>query len=325
LAEFFSLRDTCVNIRILGIRVHTRRLLIPSHFPPLGCSNTAVQCLNMSAQLTFNDTKPPLIIFSSRLKLHPDGLMPLHQAIVCVVDHGNHQLQQRRRRSVLRPDIYVYQIMCNQLNRVQILRSISGCWRFKCPRASTVTNALIRLTCAMFKPLTVSKYNKKIKMGFHHSMLTSICGGFRGARRFVIRLWCIICLVTRWGGEEVGGTSTQPPVNVPSGPNDFNIFALKTQPPPSPCHHEPPRGPTVTTEITPLAPTTRVSGSTQAIPLESSTLRKHYDQEETENHHSRWSLIWERLEDVKTLQSKRHCRPRVANERGGHGGGGAST
>ena len=111
----------------------------------------------------------------------------------------------------------------------------------------------------MFEPLTVSEYYKKIQMGFHHSVLTPICGVFGGARRFVSRLWCIICVVTRWGGEEVGGTSTQLPANVTSGQNDFNIFALKTQPPPSPCYHEPPRGPTVTIKITPLVPTTRVS------------------------------------------------------------------
>ena len=95
--------------------------------PLLGCNNTMAQRLNMSAQLTFNTTKPPLILCSSRSRLYLQGIMPMHQAIACAVDHGNHQLQEHRRRSVLRPAIYECQIICNQLNRVQILRSISSC------------------------------------------------------------------------------------------------------------------------------------------------------------------------------------------------------
>jgi len=41
--------------------------------PLLGCNNTTAQCLNMSAQLTFNTTKPPLNLCSSRPKLHHEG------------------------------------------------------------------------------------------------------------------------------------------------------------------------------------------------------------------------------------------------------------
>jgi len=168
-----------------------------------------VQGLNMSAHLTFNTTKPPLNLCSPRSKLHHEGMMPLHKAITCAVDHGDRQLQQRRRRSILRLAIYECQIICNQLNRVQMLRSISSCWRFKCPRASSVTTAPIRLTYAMLRQLTVSEFYEKIKLGLHQSVVTFNCGILAGAktRRFVTRFWCIICLVTRRGGEGVEDTS----------------------------------------------------------------------------------------------------------------------
>ena len=103
------------------------------------------------------------------------------------------------------------QIICNRSNRVQILRSISSRWRFKCPRGSTVTNALIKVAYAMVEKITVSEFfYKKIKRGFHHSaqiLVTSLC--------------LIICVVNRWGGEGVGG-STQAPANAPIGPNDLD-------------------------------------------------------------------------------------------------------
>jgi len=194
---------------------------------PLGCNNTTGQGLNMSAQLTFNTKKSPLNLCSPRSKLHHEGMMPLHEAIACAVDHGDRQLRQRRRRSILRLAIYECQIICNQLSRVQMLRSISSCWRFKCPWASTVTTAPIRLTYAMLRPLTVSEYYEKIKLGLHQSVVTIICGVLVGAQRFVTRLWCIICLVTRRIGEGVEDTSDQSPVNPPSGPNECNIVALK--------------------------------------------------------------------------------------------------
>jgi len=92
------------------------------------------------------------------------------------------------------------------------------------------------------------------------------------------------------------------------------------QPPSSHWHHKPPRGSTVTIEITQRLPITCV-----LIPPESSTFREHYAQAKTEYHHIMWSLIWERFEDVKTLASKHLWRSRVANERGGQGGGGASA
>jgi len=153
--------------------------------------------------------------------------MPLHEAIACAVDHGDRQLQHRRRRCVPRPAMYECQIICNQFNRVQILRSISSCWRFKCPRASTVTTAPIRLALAVFEPFTVCEYYKKTKTRLHQGVSTFICGAVGRAQTFVSRVWCIICEVSCWGGEGVGGTTAHPPVNELSGLHDCKIFALK--------------------------------------------------------------------------------------------------
>ena len=57
--------------------------------------------------------------------------------------------------------------------------------------------------------------------------MTFICGVLVGAQRFVSRLWCIVCLVTRRGGEGVEDTNNKSPVNPPSGPNECDIVALK--------------------------------------------------------------------------------------------------
>ena len=97
-------------------RAHTMMVHTYSHVtapPPLGYNNTTELCLNSSVQFTLNVTKPQLIQSSSRFWVYQERIMPLHHAIACFVDHGNLQLQQRARKSVLRLDIYVYQIMCN--------------------------------------------------------------------------------------------------------------------------------------------------------------------------------------------------------------------
>jgi len=151
--------------------------------------------------------------------------MPLHHAIACLVDHGNFQLQRRARKSVLRLDIYVYQIISNPSNRVQMLRSISSRWRFKSPRGSTVTNAPIKLTSIMVEKTTVSQFfYKKIKMGFDHIVWTPLCWGYVGVRRLAIIVCLILCVVNRWGGDDVG-SSTQTPPNIPAGPHDFDANA----------------------------------------------------------------------------------------------------
>jgi len=82
------------------------------------------------------------------------------------------------------------------------------------------------LAYAVFETFTVTEYYKNIKMGIHQSVSTFICGAMGRAHRFVSRFWYMICEVTRWGGEGVGGTSAHPLVNEPNGLNDCNIFAL---------------------------------------------------------------------------------------------------
>jgi len=141
--------------------------------PPLGYNNTTALCLNSSVQLTLNVTKPHLIQSCSRCWLYQERIMPLHRAIACVVHHGNLQLQQRARKSFLRLDIYVYQIIVNRSNRVQIPRSSSRCWRFKSPRGSTVTNTHLKLPYTMVEKITASElfYKKNLKLGF-----TTACG-----------------------------------------------------------------------------------------------------------------------------------------------------
>jgi len=119
-------------------RTHTMIVHTYSHVtapPRLGYNNTTELFLNLSVQFTLNVTSPHLVQSSSRHGLYQERIMPLHHFIACLVDHGNLQLQQCARKSVLRLDIYVYQIICNRSNRVQMLRSISSRWRLKSPRS----------------------------------------------------------------------------------------------------------------------------------------------------------------------------------------------
>jgi len=102
-----------------------------------------------------------------------------------------------------------------------MLESISSRWRFKSPRGSTVTNAPFKLISAMVEKLTVNElFYKKIKMEFDHSVWAPLCWGYVGVRRLVTSFCLIICVVNRWGGDDVG-SSTQPPLNVPTGPHDL--------------------------------------------------------------------------------------------------------
>jgi len=110
-------------------RVHTMMLNTYSPGtapPPLGYNITTELCPSSSVQSPHNVTKPLLIQSSSRCWEHQERIMPLHHAIACFVDHGNLQLQQRARKSVLRLDVYVCQIICNRSNRAQMLRFISS-------------------------------------------------------------------------------------------------------------------------------------------------------------------------------------------------------
>jgi len=101
-------------------------------------------------------------------------------------------------------------------------RSISSRWRFKSPRGSTVTNAPLKLTSTVVEKITVSQlFYKKIKMGFDHSVWTPLCWVYVGVRKFVTSVCLIICVVNRWGGDDVG-SSTQAPLNIPTGPHDLD-------------------------------------------------------------------------------------------------------
>ena len=195
---------------------------------PLGRTDTTIQCLNVTAQLTLDATKPPLPPHVFRSCLYQEDIMSIHQVIACAVDHGNNQLQERRSRSVLRPAIYVCQIICNQFNRVQILKSISSCWRFKHPRASTVTIAPFCLIYTKPESLTVSDYYNKVKSWFQQIVLTSMRGGLVGVTGFASKLLSLIRVASCWVGEAVGSTNAQSPVEEPCGLYDINIPSLRT-------------------------------------------------------------------------------------------------
>jgi len=107
----------CVYSNFVCTRVHTMMTHTYSHVtvtPRLGHNSTT----ELSVQLILNVTSPHLVHSSSRPDQYQERLMPLVHFIACIVDHGNLQLQQRARKFVLRPDVYVHQITCNRLNRV---------------------------------------------------------------------------------------------------------------------------------------------------------------------------------------------------------------
>ena len=103
--------------------------------------------------LTPNNPEPLPLLCPARQQ-HQEGIKPIQQAIACAVEHGNKRLQQRRRRSVLRPHFFVCQIICTPLSRVQIVKSISSRWRFKSPRVATAADRPIRH--GSFKMLSLS-------------------------------------------------------------------------------------------------------------------------------------------------------------------------
>jgi len=103
--------------------------------------------------LTPNNPEP-LPLFCPARRQHQEGIKPLQQAIACAVEQGNKRLQQCRRRSVSRPRVYVCQITCTPLSRVQIIRSISSRWCFKGPRVATAADRPIRH--GSFKMLSLS-------------------------------------------------------------------------------------------------------------------------------------------------------------------------
>jgi len=88
-----------------------------------------------------------------------------------------------------------------------------------------VTNAPFKLTSTLLEKITVNElFYKKIKMVFEHSVWTPLCWGYVGVRRLVTSFCLLICVDNRWGGDDVG-SSTQPLLNVPTRPHDFDANA----------------------------------------------------------------------------------------------------
>jgi len=111
---------------------------------------------------------------------HQEGLISLQQAIACAIQHGNQRLQQRRHRSVLRFAVYVRQIICTPSSRVQITKSIPGCWRFKCQRVAIAPNGPIRHGVFKLLLLSVNSYYNTTKVEVYRWVLVPIRkGGLR--------------------------------------------------------------------------------------------------------------------------------------------------
>jgi len=98
-------------------------------YPTHDQKQTLSWTINVQACVTPNYPEPQPFLYFLRQCQHPQGTLvqfPLEQAIACVVKYGNQRLQQRRHGSIVRPALYVRQRICNQLSRVQILRSKSS-------------------------------------------------------------------------------------------------------------------------------------------------------------------------------------------------------
>jgi len=117
--------------------------------------------------LTPNNPEPLPLLYPAR-RQHQEGIKPLQQAIPCAVEHGNKRLQQRS-RSVLRPHVYVCQITCISLSRVQIVKSISSRWRFKGPRVATAADRPIRHGSFKMLSLSAVYYYNTTRVGVYLS------------------------------------------------------------------------------------------------------------------------------------------------------------
>jgi len=146
LVPFFSLSKSPVCLLPLNSNacshvVSIFKTMYKAPAPPTDvCTHELHPHTSLLLFLTPNNPEPLLLLCPARRK-HQEGIKPLQQAIACAVEHGNKHLQQRRCRSVLRPHVYVCQIMCTPLSRVQIVRSISSRWRFMGPRVVTAAHS----------------------------------------------------------------------------------------------------------------------------------------------------------------------------------------
>ena len=126
------------------------------------------------------------------------------------------RLQQRRHRSVLRPDVYVCQITCTPLSWVQIVRSISSRSRFKCPRVATVPNGPIRHGLFKLLSLSVNYYYNTTKVEVYRWVWVPIRRGGLRVMNLAGKLSWSMSRTSHSGGQRGGGASTVSTVNTPN-------------------------------------------------------------------------------------------------------------
>ena len=165
--------------------------------------------------LTPNNPESPPLLCPTRQQ-HQEGINPLQQAIACVVEHGNQRLRQRRRRSVLRPHVYVYQILCTPLSRVQIVTSISNRWRFKGPGVATAPDRPIRHGTLKMLSLSAIYYYKTMRVGVYLWVWTPIRRGVLGVMSHANKLFWCTSGTSHSGGQGGGGASAGYNVHTPN-------------------------------------------------------------------------------------------------------------
>ena len=126
------------------------------------------------------------------------------------------RLRQRRRRSVLRPHVYVCQIIFTLFSRVQIVRSISTRWRCKGPRVATAPDRPI--WHGSFKMLSLSAiyYYNTMRVGVYLREWAPIRKGVLGVMSHASKLFWSTSGTSHSGGQGGGGASTGSNVNTPN-------------------------------------------------------------------------------------------------------------
>jgi len=165
--------------------------------------------------LTPNNPEPLPLLCPAR-RQHQEGIKPLQQAIACAVEHGNKRLQQRRRRSVLRPHVYVCQIICTPLSRVQIVRPISSRWCFKGPKVATAADRPIRHGSFKMLSLSAVYYYNTTRVGVYLWVWAPIRRGGLGVLSHASKLFSSTSGTSHSGGQGGGGASAGSNVNTPN-------------------------------------------------------------------------------------------------------------
>jgi len=161
-----------------------------------------------------NPESPPLLCRARRQ--HQERIHPLQQAIACVVEHGNQRLRQRRHTSVLRPHLYLCQITCTPLSRVQIVRSISSRWRFKGPRVATAPDRPIRHGTLKMLSLSAIYYYNIMRVGVYLWVWAPISRGVLGVMSHASKLFWCTNGTSLSGGQGGGGASAGYIVHTPN-------------------------------------------------------------------------------------------------------------